>query len=107
MWDRADLRAFPVARWAAAARSAGAALSVADLGYPDPAGHQALREVLAEYLTRGRGAQADPGQLTICASATDGIGRIRRLPVRGGAAAGQGLVKASSMKRGKRPPGGR
>ena len=79
-----DLRAFPVARWAAAVRSAAATLSVADLGYPDPAGHQALREVLGEYLTRARGAQADPGHLTICASATDGIGRICRALRRAG-----------------------
>jgi GntR family transcriptional regulator / MocR family aminotransferase len=79
-----DLRAFPAARWAAAVRSAAATLSIADLGYPDPAGHQALREVLAEYLTRARGAQADPGHLTICASATDGIGRICRALRRAG-----------------------
>ncbi|MGH3171948.1 MAG: PLP-dependent aminotransferase family protein [Trebonia sp.] len=78
------LRAFPAARWAAAVRSAAAGLSVADLGYPDPAGHQALREVLAEYLTRARGAQAEPGNLTICASATDGIGRIGRALRRAG-----------------------
>src|SRR5215472_2196543 len=38
-----DLRAFPTPRWAAAVRSAAASLSIADLGYPDPAGHQALR----------------------------------------------------------------
>ena len=79
-----DLRAFPAARWAAAVRSAAAALSMADLGYPDPAGHQALREVIAEYLTRARGAQADPGHLTICASATEGIGRICRALRRAG-----------------------
>ena len=34
-----DLRAFPVSRWTAAVRSAAGALSNADLGYPDPAGH--------------------------------------------------------------------
>jgi GntR family transcriptional regulator/MocR family aminotransferase len=61
-----------------------ATLSIADLGYPDPAGHQALREVLTEYLTRARGAQADPRHLTICASATDGIGRICRALRRAG-----------------------
>jgi GntR family transcriptional regulator / MocR family aminotransferase len=79
-----DLRAFPGARWAAAVRSAAAALSIADLGYPDPAGHQALREVLAEYLTRARGAQAGPGHLTVCASATDAIGRMCRALRRAG-----------------------
>jgi GntR family transcriptional regulator/MocR family aminotransferase len=79
-----DLRAFPAARWAAAVRPAAATLSMADLGYPDPSGHQALREVLAEYLARARGAQADPRHLTVCASATDGIGRICRALRRAG-----------------------
>ena len=40
--------------------------------------------MLAEYLTRASGAQADPGHLTICASATDGIGRICRALRRAG-----------------------
>jgi GntR family transcriptional regulator / MocR family aminotransferase len=79
-----DLRAFPVTRWTAAVRSAAGTLSHADLGYPDPAGHRTLREVLAEYLTRARGAQADPDHLTICGSATDGIGRICRALARAG-----------------------
>jgi GntR family transcriptional regulator/MocR family aminotransferase len=79
-----DLRSFPAGRWAAATRSAAAALSSADLGYPDPAGHPALREVLAEYLARARGAQADARHLTICGSATEGIGRICRALRRAG-----------------------
>jgi GntR family transcriptional regulator/MocR family aminotransferase len=79
-----DLRAFPAARWAAAIRSAATTLSGSDLGYPDPAGHLALREILAEYLVRARGAQVDPQHLTICGSATEGIGRVCRALRRAG-----------------------
>jgi GntR family transcriptional regulator / MocR family aminotransferase len=82
-----DLRAFPVGRWAAAIRSAAAALSAADLGHPDPAGHPALRGLLGEYLARVRGAQAAAADLTICAGATDGIGRLCRALRRAGAQA--------------------
>ena len=38
-----DLRAFPVTRWVAAVRAAAATMPVADLGYPDPAGHLPAR----------------------------------------------------------------
>jgi GntR family transcriptional regulator/MocR family aminotransferase len=82
-----DLRLFPVARWAAAIRSAAAGLTTADLGYPDPAGHRVLREAVAEYLARVRGADLGPGDLTICGSATDGIARICRALAREGSPA--------------------
>ena len=71
-----DLRAFPVTRWVAAVRAAAAAMPVADLGYPDPAGHPVLRDVLGGYLTRVRGAQADPADLTVCGSVREGITRL-------------------------------
>lgn len=73
-----DLRAFPAARWATAARTAAATLSEADLSYPDPAGHQVLRELLAEYLTRARGAQAEHTPLAevgVCQLPRAGISR--------------------------------
>ena len=82
-----DLRLFPVARWAGAIRAAAAGLSAADLGYRDPAGHPVLREALAEYLARVRGAAVAPGDLTVCGSATDGIGRICRALARAGTTA--------------------
>jgi GntR family transcriptional regulator/MocR family aminotransferase len=82
-----DLRLFPVARWAGAIRSAAGGLSTADLGYRDPAGHLALREALAEYLARVRGAALAPGDLTVCGSATDGIARICRVLAREGTTA--------------------
>jgi GntR family transcriptional regulator/MocR family aminotransferase len=82
-----DLRYFPVTRWAGAIRSAAAGLTTADLGYPDPAGDSALREAIAEYLARVRGAAFAPGDLTVCGSATDGIARICRALARGGVTA--------------------
>jgi GntR family transcriptional regulator/MocR family aminotransferase len=82
-----DLRLFPVARWAAAIRSAAAGLTTADLGYPDPAGHHVLREGLTEYLGRARGASVGAGDLTVCGSATDGIARICRALARAGSRA--------------------
>ena len=71
-----DLRAFPLRGWLAALRSAAADLPSADLGYPDPAGHPVLRQVLADYLGRVRGAQAGPAGVTVTTGATDAIGRL-------------------------------
>ncbi|HXL90059.1 MAG TPA: GntR family transcriptional regulator [Streptosporangiaceae bacterium] len=71
-----DLRAFPVTRWVAAVRAAAAAMPVADLGYPEQAGHPVLRDVLSGYLTRVRGARANPADLTVCASVREGIARL-------------------------------
>jgi GntR family transcriptional regulator / MocR family aminotransferase len=71
-----DLRAFPVTRWVAAVRAAAAAMPVADLGYPGQAGHPVLRDVLSGYLTRVRGARADPADLTVCGSVREGIARL-------------------------------
>jgi GntR family transcriptional regulator/MocR family aminotransferase len=82
-----DLRAFPLRGWLAALRSAAADLPSADLGYPDPAGHPVLRQVLADYLGRVRGSQAGPAAVTVTTGATDAIGRLcRELRRRGGAA---------------------
>jgi GntR family transcriptional regulator / MocR family aminotransferase len=71
-----DLRAFPVRGWLAALRAAGGQLGSADLGYPDPAGQPRLREVLAGYLNRVRGARAEPACVTVTTGATDAIGRL-------------------------------
>jgi GntR family transcriptional regulator/MocR family aminotransferase len=71
-----DLRAFPLRGWLAALRSAATDLPSADLGYPDPAGHPVLRQVLADYLGRVRGAQAGPAAVTVTTGATDAIGRL-------------------------------
>ena len=82
-----DLRAFPLRGWLAALRSAAADLGSADLGYPDPSGHPRLRQVLAGYLARVRGARADPDRVTVTTGATDAIGRLcAELRRRGGRA---------------------
>lgn len=73
-----DLRAFPRQRWAEAVRTQLSTLSYAELGHPDPAGAQWLRDVLAAYLRRVRGAEAIAADVTICASVTDGVGRLCR-----------------------------
>ena len=71
-----DLRAFPLGRWVAALRSVAGTLPYAELGYPDPAGHPRLRQVLAGYLVRVRGAQVGPAQVTVCRGVTDGTSRV-------------------------------
>jgi GntR family transcriptional regulator / MocR family aminotransferase len=73
-----DLRAFPLGRWVSALRSVAATLPYAELGYPDAAGHPRLRQVLAEYLTRVRGALVDPADVTVCRGVADGTGRVCR-----------------------------
>ena len=43
------------------------------LGYGDPRGAQRLRDVLAAYLRRVRGAVADPERIVICAGFAQGL----------------------------------
>jgi GntR family transcriptional regulator/MocR family aminotransferase len=74
-----DVRAFPMRQWISAVRDAAGGMASADLGYPDPAGHPHLRHVLAEYLARVRGAEADPANMVITAGATDAIGLLCRV----------------------------
>jgi GntR family transcriptional regulator/MocR family aminotransferase len=73
-----DLRQFPMRQWMSAVRGAGATMAATDLGHPDPAGHPRLRQVLADYLARVRGAQADAASITITGGATDAIGLLCR-----------------------------
>jgi GntR family transcriptional regulator/MocR family aminotransferase len=73
-----DLRAFPRNRWAAAIRSAITSAATADLAYVSPAGHPALRHVLAAYLERCRGASVGPDDVTICTSVSQGVMRTCR-----------------------------
>ncbi|QYN21191.1 PLP-dependent aminotransferase family protein [Amycolatopsis sp. DSM 110486] len=67
------LSAFPRRLWRRAWTAALAAAADSDLGYPDPAGHPRLRRVLAAYLGRVRGVDADPQRLLICAGFTQGL----------------------------------
>lgn len=68
-----DLASFPRADWAWAQREAARTARTADLGYGDPRGASVLREVLAGYLRRVRGAAADPGDLVICGGFAQGL----------------------------------
>ena len=73
-----DLRAFPLGRWVSALRAVASTLPYTELGYPDASGHPRLRHVLAEYLTRVRGALVDPADVTVCRGVADGTGRVCR-----------------------------
>ena len=75
---RPDLRAFPVHRWVAAIRSAAASTPFDQLGYPAPEGADRLRQVLAEYLGRVRGAAASSASTTICTRGADAMMRACR-----------------------------
>jgi GntR family transcriptional regulator/MocR family aminotransferase len=72
---RPDLRGFPLSRWAEAVRAATATLPFDQLGYPEPEGSDQLRTVLADYLSRVRGATASAASVTICLRAVDGMMR--------------------------------
>jgi GntR family transcriptional regulator/MocR family aminotransferase len=74
-----DLHNFPMRPWMSAVRGAAASMAPADLGHPDPAGHPRLRQVLADYLARVRGARADAASVTITGGATDAIGLLCRV----------------------------
>ncbi|MEW2502530.1 PLP-dependent aminotransferase family protein [Amycolatopsis sp. NPDC047767] len=67
------LSGFPRRFWKRAWTAAMDAAADSDLEYPDPAGHPRLRRVLAGYLGRVRGVDADPQRLLICAGFTQGL----------------------------------
>jgi GntR family transcriptional regulator/MocR family aminotransferase len=46
------------------------------LCYPAPGGEPQLREILADYLHRVRGALVRPGDLSICGGVTDAVARL-------------------------------
>lgn len=61
-----DLTAFPRSEWATALRLALSSIPATALGYGDPRGAVELREALASYLGRVRGALADPECIIVC-----------------------------------------
>jgi GntR family transcriptional regulator / MocR family aminotransferase len=79
-----DLSAFPRAAWVRALRRGLREAPDATLGYGDPRGRRELREQLAHYLTRARGAVADPERLVVCCGFRHGLSLVSRaLHVRG------------------------
>ena len=75
----ADLAAFPRAAWSAAQRAALAGLPDAALDYPDPQGLPALREALAELLSRRRGVVVAPEGLIVCAGVAQALTLLGRV----------------------------
>jgi GntR family transcriptional regulator/MocR family aminotransferase len=73
-----DLASFPRNDWAWALRDACRTATVHDFGYADPRGSVALREVLAAYTRRVRGAVADPEQILICSGFAQGLNLVLR-----------------------------
>ncbi len=73
-----DLAGFPRDRWLRSLRAAWRQAPIDAVDYPDPRGVPALRETLAEYLGRVRGAAADPEQLMICTGFSQGLSMIAR-----------------------------
>jgi GntR family transcriptional regulator / MocR family aminotransferase len=73
-----DLAGFPRDRWLHSLRAAWRQAPLDAVDYPDPRGVPALREALAEYLGRVRGAAADPEQLIVCTGFAQGLSLIAR-----------------------------
>lgn len=74
-----DLSAFPRAAWVRALRRGLRDTPDATLGYGDPRGRSELREQLAVYVTRARGAVADPERLVVCCGFRHGLSLVSRV----------------------------
>ena len=70
-----DLTSFPRADWARAMRDSCREATPTELGYGDPRGTDVLRQVLAGYLRRVRGAVADAERIVICGGLCPGSQR--------------------------------
>ena len=68
-----DLAGFPRDRWLRSARSAWRETALDAVGYGDPRGAPELREALADYLGRVRGAAADAEHLLVCTGFRQGL----------------------------------
>lgn len=68
-----DLAGFPRDRWLRSVRSAWRDTALDAVGYGDPRGVPELREALAGYLARVRGAAADPEHLLVCTGFRQGL----------------------------------
>jgi GntR family transcriptional regulator/MocR family aminotransferase len=73
-----DLAGFPRDRWLRSLRAAWRQAPIDAVDYPDPRGVPALRETLAAYLGRVRGAAAEPEQLLVCTGFSQGLSLIAR-----------------------------
>ena len=73
-----DLAGFPRDRWLRSLRAALSESPLDALGYGDPRGLPGLREALADYLGRVRGAAADTEHMMICAGFMQGFSLLCR-----------------------------
>lgn len=73
-----DLAGFPRDRWLRSLRAAWRQAPIDAVDYPDPRGVPELRETLAEYLGRVRGAAAEPEQLIVCTGFSQGLALVAR-----------------------------
>jgi GntR family transcriptional regulator / MocR family aminotransferase len=79
-----DLAGFPREAWLRSLRVALRDSPLAAVGYGDPRGAPALREALAAYLARVRGADADPEHTLVCTGFMQGFSLVcRALRARG------------------------
>jgi GntR family transcriptional regulator/MocR family aminotransferase len=74
-----DLAAFPRAAWTSALRRSLRDAPAPTLGYGDPRGRVELREALAAYLARARGAVADPELIVVCSGFVHGLSLLSRV----------------------------
>jgi GntR family transcriptional regulator / MocR family aminotransferase len=79
-----DLAGFPRDRWLRSLRAAWRESPLDAVGYGDPRGVPALREALAGYLGRVRGAAADPEQMLLCTGFMQGFSLLCRWLVQQG-----------------------
>jgi GntR family transcriptional regulator / MocR family aminotransferase len=73
-----DLAGFPREAWLRSLRAALRESPLGALGYGDPRGVPALREALADYLGRVRGAAADPEHMLLCTGFMQGFSLVCR-----------------------------
>jgi GntR family transcriptional regulator/MocR family aminotransferase len=73
-----DLASFPRRDWTWAMTEAIRRVPTADLDYGGQRGSAELRQVLAAYLRRVRGAVAQPGQIVVCTGFAQGLSLVLR-----------------------------
>jgi GntR family transcriptional regulator/MocR family aminotransferase len=73
-----DLAGFPRDRWLRSLRAALSESPLDAVGYGDPRGVPRLREALADYLGRVRGAAADPENMLVCTGFMQGFSILCR-----------------------------
>jgi len=73
-----DLAGFPRDRWLRSLRAAWRRAPIDAIDYPDPRGVPVLREALADYLGRVRGAAVDPEQTIVCTGFAQALSLIAR-----------------------------